>query len=102
MIELTPFQFDSLQDAAKSIPPTYMLVKPNDALDSEEKYVKYVKNNIETDQLVELGLIENVTAKYSEAITECAVKTGRIFRVFMLTEAGYMMFEDQSKPTRIN
>ena len=102
IVELTEFQMKSLRDAASVTPPTYMLVKPNAELDTEEQYINRVKSNTETDQLVELGLIENITAKFSEAIMNCAAKTGRIFRVFILTKAGFIMFADQSKLTRVN
>jgi hypothetical protein len=100
--ELTQFQMESLTEVAGNIPPIYMLVKPNNALDNEEAFNRYTKNNAETDLLVALGLLDNVSAAYSDAIEECARTTGRIFRVFRLTPAGLVMFSDQKKPLSIN
>lgn len=100
--QLTQFQFTSLAEISATQTHTYMLVKPNKALDKPEDFERFVKNNVETDELVGLGLLDDVSPSYSDALTECAQTTGRIYRVFRLTNAGAAMFENQKKPLSIN
>lgn len=100
--ELTPFQLESLIELSAQVNPTYMLVKPNAAIDTADVYEHWTKNNKETDDLVTMGLLSDVSSAYSDAIEECARTTGRLVRVFKLTKIGEIMFEDQKRPTHIN
>lgn len=94
MLKMTEFQYESLKDVAGSNLLTYMLVKPNALLDSPEVFAKWTTSNLETDALVEAGLLDDVSTDFSNAITENAHSTGRIFRVFKITDAGKAMFSE--------
>jgi hypothetical protein len=64
---------------------------------SHEKYNTWVKNNKETEELVALGFLDDVSAEYSESIERVAKSTGRLVRIFKITDIGIAMF-DSSHP----
>jgi len=99
IIELTPFQMASLLDAANKplSDQTYMLIKANAELDPADKFEEWKQNNAETNQLVDMGFLKDVTVKYSRAVEEFARDTGRIVRVFLLTAAGHIFLGRSQK-----
>ncbi len=98
-VELTRFQVESLQEVANSGLQTYMLCKPSAALDGPVRYAVWLRNNLETDELVKLGLLTDVSSNFSNKIEEHAQQTGRTFRVLKITDAGKLMFsEGHSSP----
>jgi hypothetical protein len=90
---LTDFQFASMRDAANSSIDLYLLMRPH-ILDGGEQYVEYVSNNIETDELLELGLLEDVSERYAERIRAERQVSGRVFRVIRITAQGKAMFNE--------
>lgn len=92
---ISTFQLDSLVDCANSPITTYMLIRPN-ASDTEEDQQCWVKNNRETDELVEMGLLVDVSKMCQEQIDAHFRTSGRVFRVFRITPTGKAMFNAAS------
>lgn len=60
-------------------------------------YVVYMDKVRDTEQLVILGLIKEITDQCSEKLANLYSMTSRMFRVFEITDIGRAMF---SKPDR--
>jgi hypothetical protein len=102
MTQLTEFQYNSLRDAANGELNTYMLVKPNAALDPVEQFELWTRNNQETEQLCQMGLLEDVSTSFAQNIQAHAHMTGRLFRVFKITEIGKAMFDEANTCSSVN
>jgi hypothetical protein len=89
--ELTVFQYKTLAEAAKSPSPIYQLCRPN-RFDSLERIHQWTKNNCETDELVTLGLVDNISESFRKQIDESMQQSGRDFRVFRITDLGILLF----------
>jgi hypothetical protein len=98
---LTKFQMQSLEEAALSILPTYMLMQPEDT-DAPDIQVRWSQNNHETDELVSMGLLEDVSKDFSNGIEKCRRSTGRTFRVFKITTMGRLLFQATDPSQSIN
>jgi hypothetical protein len=92
---LSTFQLDSLVDCANSPITTYMLIRPN-ASDTEEQQREWVANNRDTDELVEMGLLTDVSKMCQAQIDAHFRTSGRVFRVFRITPQGKAMFNAAS------
>jgi len=70
---------------------------PDEAKDGKEFYEQGMEKLRDTEQLVILGLIKEVSEANSMKLAEIFSMTGRMFRVFEITEIGKAMFSDHSK-----
>lgn len=91
MTQLTKFQHDSLKDAANGN-PAYGLACPRVG-DCPEHYNRWAKNNTETNELITMGLLEDVTQEFPFQIQ---FQHGRRYRVLAITDLGKAMFNDLS------
>ncbi len=102
--QLTSFQLESLQDAANN--PlgidTYMLCEPNSAIDSEDVVRSWSKNNMETEQLVQWGLLTDISSEFEKEIQDNYAATKHSVRVFKLTRVAKDMFYQLKPSTTIN
>lgn len=101
-LQLTEFQVRSLEESARAPIPNYLLVLPNELLDSPEQMKTFTQSNADTDQLIEHGLIEDVTDKYQDNLREHLAKGGRQFRVLKITDIGKAMFNGSSAGSPLN
>jgi hypothetical protein len=91
--ELTPFQMKSLEDAARSLScDYYMLILPNEN-DVPLRRELLEKNNRETDQLVALGMLHNISLQFARQIAQSILESKRNFRVFRITDMGRLLFQ---------
>jgi hypothetical protein len=90
--EITPFQLRSLEDVANTACPFYMMILPSDS-DATEQQKRLDKNNRETDELVALGMLENISLQFGKQIAQSILESGRNFRVFRITDLGRLLFQ---------
>ena len=89
--EITSFQMRSLSDAATGTSPYYQLVLPRQ--DDELVWRKrLIRNNNETDELVEMGMLDNISLEFGKQIAQNIREHGRSFRVFRITDLGRLLF----------
>jgi hypothetical protein len=100
--QLTEFQVRSLEDVARATIPTYLLIVPNTLLDTQDRFDLYRQSNAETDDLIELGLLTDVSANHADAIKSHLNKGGREFRVLQITPTGKAMFNATSSGSSVN
>ena len=97
--ELTITQMQIMSEVARSM-PTFLMGLPNDT-DDDDTMRRLAGANSETDQLVSLGFLDDVT-KHSQGMMELMEKaSGRKNRVFHITEMGRAFF-DASTSQAIN
>jgi hypothetical protein len=101
LMQLTEFQHVSLLECANGMCDNYMLVRPN-AADTAEQIKLWSKNNKETDALVQMGLLANVSEEFCDQIDAHFRASGRVFRMFRITTQGKAMFSEQSAPAYAN
>jgi hypothetical protein len=101
--EINSWQLGVLTDLS-SVSPTLVLVAP-DPSDPPEQRAQREKSNKDTDQMVELGLIEDANKEgmfdtYIQAIknSECR-PTVRIFRI---TELGFTLFQSTGEKVTVH
>lgn len=100
--ELTQFQTTSLLDAANTGRSTYLMVIPDPVLDPADMYELWTDNNAETDALVALGYLEEITDEAREFVRHHEKFTGRKFRAFKITTIGKAMFDESNPCTSVN
>lgn len=99
--QLTKFQHQSLLDCIHCPCGAYLLLRPN-AGDTPENIELWCRNNRETDALVQMGLLDNVS---EESVAELELHyrlSGRIFRKFRITAQGKAMFNDNGSSALSN
>jgi hypothetical protein len=98
--EINEFQLQSLKEAAESSCPVYQMVRPNrsDPLDRVERWQK---NNDDTDELVKLGLLADVTHEFRKQVEASVKDNGRDFRVFAITDLGRVLFSTTSQLSKL-
>lgn len=96
---LTEYQHDNLVRAANSKSPLIMLPTKIDKDDAETVDL-LVKQAVEMDELIALGLFHEHTNKHLQAITAAAVVAGRAFRMYHISELGLDMFFTQPFKTQ--
>jgi hypothetical protein len=95
--ELTAFQMKAIEETVKSVCQTYMLMRPN-RTDDLERITRWTNNNNQADQLVNLGLFDNISDDFRQQIQNSMQQEGREFRVFRITPLGTVLFHaSQSK-----
>lgn len=89
--QITEFQMRSLQDVAQSNCPYYFLVGPCE-LDTPEFRTRLENNNRETDELVALGMLENISLQFGPQAYQTKRESGRDLRAFQITLMGRLLF----------
>lgn len=99
--ELTEFQFANLFRAANKGPVMFAVL---DALDndSEEKRKQIVDEKRQIVELVELGVLEDISRMFAEQITVAKLNGNRPYIVVKLTDQGLTMFHDCKSTRRKN
>lgn len=90
---MTQYQFDAIRSALDSGTVCFAHV---DSLptDPQEKQSTQAQQRRELNELEDLGILRNVSDRFKEAIETSKLNNKeRGFRVFMVTEAGMMMFQ---------
>jgi len=63
--------------------------------DAVEDALKNIEAQKDTQRLVELKLLKEITADHKEQIEKLGVQTGRIWRIYSLEPLGRAMFQAQ-------
>lgn len=96
MYQLTDFQFHKLTMAVESDSVVFVMPAPlsddlgtslADAL--EEAFAEELE---QVNDLVELGLVTNVSGVFARTLIEASTRVGRPYEAFMLTEAAVSLF----------
>lgn len=90
--ELNAEQVQAMRDMV-FLTGAFSQVVPEESKDGEN-YNLYMEKTRDTEQLVILGLIKEITNECSVKLAETFAHTGRLFRVFELTETGRLLFSD--------
>lgn len=98
--ELTEYQFRVLSDIAPSEGQAIILPELLDT-DSEAAVRIVNRHRSDLEDLVVLGLMEDLTSSMLEAITKQRAKNGRGYDVYGITDIGRCMFARQASK-RIN
>ena len=72
-------------------------IVPDESRDSAKDYAAWIKGVGETDQLVELGLVKEITEQCSSQLANVFLQTNRKFRIFETSEVGRLMFSGTEK-----
>ena len=85
---------EQVQDLKNMCGPVdaFSQVVPIEELD-KENYPHFMDKVRDTEQLVILGLVEDITDKCSEKLANIYAMTNRLFRVYQITPTGRKMFE---------
>jgi hypothetical protein len=67
-------------------------IVPDESRDSAKDFETWTHSAGETQQLVDLGLITEITEKCSSQLANVFLQTNRKFRIFETTEATRIMF----------
>jgi len=68
-------------------------VVPVEEKDGKENYETYMETVRDTDQLVILGLVKDITEQCSVKVGQLFTMTGRWFRIYEITEVGKALFQ---------
>jgi hypothetical protein len=95
--EMNDFQYVSMYRMANM---EHQLLMSVDALPEDDEPTTKRLTDIRTKcyDLVGLGLVEDKTGDFIEQITKTALKIGRGYKVFRITETGQTMFAGAPKP----
>ena len=96
MIELSEFQYKTLNDAANGDSKAFIVLHPSPS-DSPEKKASHEKDVQAASQLVIIGLAEDVSAKFKDSIEMSKINSNREFQVLIITDIGLKMFTDCDK-----
>jgi len=72
-------------------------IVPDETRDSAKDYAAWMKGVGETDQLVELGLVKEITEQCSSQLANVFLQTNRKFRIFEATPYTRLMFSGTEK-----
>lgn len=90
---LTDFQAGNLMIAANGQVSSFAVIEPTDEDDAETqaKLRVWLKD---TEDLLQMGLIEDISKEFSEQIATMTNRDGRSYRVYTLTEPAFLMFHN--------
>ncbi len=88
-------QVKTLQDMCGAI-SAFSQVIPDEKIDGTD-YAIFMDKTRDTEQLVILGLVKEITDQCGDKLANIFSMTGRLFRVFEITEVGRAMFSKMSK-----
>lgn len=74
------------------------VVIPEEKKDNPEVYKTEMERMRNLEQLVIIGALEDITDQCSERILKLLNATGRIFKVYEVTDIGVLMFDTQERP----
>lgn len=83
--EITAEQLEWVKKGAN----TFFLIVPDIHLDKGESLTRWTESNRDVNYLIDLGLLDDVSAMHSDDIKEWFGNTGRQIRVFEATREGY-------------
>lgn len=93
---LSDFQLRNLIEASNGRVTSFAVVQP--ALkDDEELRAKLENYTREVEDLVKLGLAEDISGDFQAAILQKREESGRGFTIYTVTETGYLMFHGHKK-----
>ena len=92
--QLTPFQTKYLTIAANSVEQSFAITLPED-FDTPENKVKLSQMVKDSDQLIELGLVTEITDKLTAQVEATQRQFGRRLRVFFATNAAFKLFQGE-------
>lgn len=96
--ELSKLQFAVLTKAATCGNRVFAVLEPNEEIDTPSHAHQLTKELKEFQELLPLGLVEDVSKDFSEPIAVSKLNNKRGFIVLALTEAGYLMFNECQDP----
>lgn len=96
--QITKYQLGVLCHTAQGSAPIFLMARPRREDKPSLRYSLKRKHE-EVKRLVEMQLMEDVSKEFAETTREHALKTGRKFSVYGLTEHGYLLFKDCSTQT---
>lgn len=89
--EINAAQLSTLREIVNGT-NAFSQIVPDEAKDSPKEYEDWTKGEAETQQLVDLGLITEITDKCNSQLANVFLQTNRKFRIFETTEATKKMF----------
>lgn len=90
---LSEYQVAVLTHTALSDVPIFLLPRPT-IHDSARQNKLLEKRYEEVNYLLDIGLIEDVSDEFRDYVADHIKRTGRRFKVYGLSEMGYLMFRD--------
>lgn len=99
--ELKKVHVALMQDLLALCSPRIAWVQPDRDKDSPESYARYVDTNMAIDDLVALGMLNDITNDDgSRPFLDALADSGRSFRIFETTKIGAIMmkqYNDENK-----
>jgi hypothetical protein len=90
--QINETQLRTLQQACLNDMMTVMLIA-DPKLDTPEHYELRAANNTEVEYLHSLGLFDDITDVSVPMVEDMRQKTGRKFRIFIISEQGRALFD---------
>jgi hypothetical protein len=90
--EITQSQAQAMRDMVNQL-GAFSQIVPEEEKDGTN-YPTFMAKTLETQELVDLGLVREITADHNAKMAETYVQTGRHFRVYEITDIGSMLFSD--------
>lgn len=90
---ITSYQFDVLCQTAQATVPILLMAHARHE-DKPSLQRELLEKHSAVEELVVLGLAEDVSDEFVDTIRDHAQRTGRRFSVYGLTENGYLLFKD--------
>lgn len=93
MITLSLFQYDNMTRAANGDSIVFAVIEASDK-DTPDARKRRETEMVEILELIELGLLKNVSEKFTEQIEVCKLQNHRGYIVVALTDIGLDMFKE--------
>jgi len=91
--ELTATQLSIITETVNGT-GAYSQMDPDRDLDTIEDYANWMRGVENTNALVSLGFLIDITGKCQEALAQVTASTGRTFRVYEATKMAMQMFRE--------
>lgn len=99
--ELNNAQYNTLMSICSGN-NSYSQIVPNKTLDSSEDFANWTRGTEDTQKLVELGLMKDVSADNQEKLDRIFLMTNRNFRIYETTEVCRAMFSEEPEKRTIH
>lgn len=96
--ELNPLQYAVLRKAALEGNRTFAVLEPSETLDEPVRRARLADELRQMEDLVAIGLTEDISADFTESIAVCKRSNKRGYKVHALTDAGFLMFNECIDP----
>jgi hypothetical protein len=95
-VNIPQLNAEQVQDLKNMCGPidAFSQVVPNEIADGPS-YARYMEKVRDTEQLVILGLIKDITDDCGDKLASIYAMTNRMFRVYQITDTGRLMFQDE-------